>query len=125
MNITHTLQEFGARHGRPDLTLIAGGSVDLTVDDLPLTLQEIGEDLLMLSGFPYPFLEGQRLVSILKSCEQRSARADEPGLQVGTRGEASDTWLIAAVRWPVATVSATDLERGALSLRRFRQDWRP
>jgi hypothetical protein len=124
LNITHTLQEFGTRHGHPNLTLTSGGSVDLALDDLPLTLQEVGEELLMLSGFPCPFLDGQRLVAILKSCEQRSARAEEPGLQVGTRGEASDIWLIAGLRWPVNSVSAAALERGAQSLRRFREDWR-
>lgn len=125
MNITHTLREFGARHGRGDLSLPAGGSVDLLIDDMPLTLQEVGEELLMLTAFPSPFLEGQRLAAILKSCEQRAARPDEPGVQVGTRGEASDLWLISALRWPAASLSAAQLERGAQILFRFRQDWRP
>ena len=125
MNITHTLREFGARHGRQDLALPAGGSVDLSIDDMPLTLQEVGEEMLMLTGFPFPFLEGQRLAAILKSCEQRAARPDEPGVQVGTRGEASDLWLIAALRWSATSLSAAQLERGAQSLLRFRQDWRP
>lgn len=124
MNISHTLQEFGAHHGQPGLTLPAGGSADLMIGDLPLTLREQGEELLMLSGFPSPFLEGQRFLAILKSCEQRSARPDEPGLQVGARGEASETWLIAALRWPIDSVSAAQLDRGVQTLLRFREDWR-
>lgn len=125
MNITHILQEFGSRNGRPDLALTSGGSVDFALDDLPITLQEVGEELLMLSGFPWPFLDGHRLEAILKSCEQRAARPDEPGLQVGTRGEASELWLIVALRWPTDAVSASQLDRGVQRLRRFRQDWHP
>lgn len=123
MNITHAIQEFGARYGHAGLHLPAGGAVNLDIQDLPLTLHERGEALLMLSGFPTPFLEAQRLVAILKSCEQRATRPDEPGLQIGTRGQASDLWLIAALRWPAASLSAAQLDQGVHVLRRFRQEW--
>jgi len=122
LNITHALNEFGARYGRPGLTLNAGGSVDLSIDGMPFTLQEHLESVLMLTGFPSPFLDAERLIAMLKSCEQRTTRPDEPGLQIGTRGQAGELWLIAGLRWPAATLSASQLDRGLQALSRFRRD---
>ena len=123
MNITHALQEFGNLNGRPGLHLSAGASVAIDLPDLPLTLEDNGEELLLMTGFPAPFLATERLLAMLQACEQRAARPDEPGLQLGLRGKASDIWVIAALRWPALHVSATHLQRGATQLRRFREAW--
>ncbi len=123
MNITHALREFGARHGQEHLSLPAGGSVSIDLPDLPLTIEESGETVLMLTGFPAPFLEAQRMIAMLQRCEQRNARPDEPALQLGTRGKMSDLWVIAVLRWPQASVSAQQLEQGAGQLHRFLKEW--
>ncbi len=125
MNITHALKEFGGLHGRPDLHLPAGSSISLDLPDLPLTIEENGDELLLLTGFAAPFLATERLIAMLKSCEQRAARPDERGLQIGTRGQASELWVIAALRWPAQQVSAAQLQQGAMQLRRFRESWAP
>lgn len=122
MNITHALQEFGRRNGQSGLTLSAGGSVDLLIDGVPVTLHEHVDSVLMLTGFPSPFLDTERLIAILKACEQRAARPDEPPLQIGTRGQAGELWLIAGLRWPAATLSASQLDQGLQALSRFRRD---
>lgn len=122
-NISNSLAEFGARHGRPGLQLPANGAASVTMDGLEITIFERHEDLIAASIVPAPFLETARLLAILQSCDARRRRPDEPMLQIAQRGKASDLCLIVSVRLPGETLSAAQLNQSAEALLRFRKDW--
>ena len=123
MNLTNVIQEFGARHGQPGASLAAGASTQVSVDGITLSFQASDTELLAVTVFAAPFLEPARLLAMLQSLDARRLRPDGIPIQLASKGSASELKLVAALRWPAATVSAAQIDQGAGALHRFRKEW--
>lgn len=124
MSLSHALSEFGASLGVGRLELPAQGHVSL---QLPcgdrLTLEEVGQELLLYQVIDFPHLDAARCMVLLQASNLRRRPAHEPGVQIGLRGDGADTQVVLLVRYGTQGLQVSVLQAGLDLLERCRRDW--
>ena len=124
MSLAYALSEFGATLGVGRLELPPQGHVSL---QLPcgdrMTLEEVGQEVLLYQVIALPHLDAARSLALLQSSNLRRRPPHELTVQVGLRGEGADAQVVLLLRFDAQGLQASMLQAGLDLLERCRRDW--
>jgi len=124
MSLSYALSEFGAVLGVGAIDLPPQGSVSLQLSPgCRLTVEEVGEELLLYQTIETPHIDAARCMALLQACNLRRRAAHELCMQAGLRGEGADAQVLLLMRFDIQGLQASMLQAGLQMLEQCRRDW--